>query len=107
MSTKLDIESLEEIVTWLSKHDNRDKVMKFLSYMATLVGTSTRVVKLLQLLHIQVHPDGFGQSARMFSSKMSETRRILRFFDDLPMLKFTLDYGYGLEDQRQVGKDER
>jgi peroxin-11C len=31
----------------------------------------------------------------MFASKLSETRRILRLFDDLPMLKYTMQYGFG------------
>jgi peroxin-11C len=103
MSKSFASDTLEEIVSWLSKHDSRDKVVRLLSYMATLAGTSTRVVRLLQLLNVQVSPQDVEQSAKIFSSKLSETRRILRLFDDLPMVKFTLDYGYGLEDRQQVG----
>lgn len=32
-----------------------------------------------------------------FSSKMSGTRAVLRLLDDLPMLKYNLEYGFGSE----------
>lgn len=39
----------------------------------------------------------FAKKMATFSSKMSGTRAALRLFDDLPMLKYTLEYGFGKE----------
>lgn len=39
----------------------------------------------------------FAKKMAIFSSKMSGTRAALRLFDDLPMLKYTLEYGLGKE----------
>ena len=39
--------------------------------------------------------DGLKKSLSKFASKLSETRRVLRLFDDLPMLKYSLHYGFG------------
>jgi len=90
MYSKFNFPSLDETVSWLAELENRDKVIRLLTYLSTLVGTSSRVVNILK-----VDPVEFEKSAKIFSSKLSETRRILRFFDDLPMLRFTLYYGLG------------
>jgi peroxin-11C len=39
--------------------------------------------------------DSLKKSLSTFASKLSETRRVLRLFDDLPMLKYSLHYGFG------------
>lgn len=35
---------------------------------------------------------------QIFSSKMSGTRAVLRLLDDLPMLQYTLEYGFGRDE---------
>lgn len=100
MYSKFNFPSLDETVSWLAELENRDKVIRLLTYLSTLVGTSSRVVNILK-----VDPVEFEKSAKIFSSKLSETRRILRFFDDLPMLRFTLYYGLGEKQHvREISK---
>lgn len=41
--------------------------------------------------------DLLAKRFQVFSSQMSATRATLRLLDDLPMLKYTLEYGIGKE----------
>lgn len=73
-----------DVSKFLSSHSGRDKVMRILSYTTKLVSgliTSETMTKKL---------DTFG-------SQLSECRTVLRLFDDLPMLNYTLTYGLGRE----------
>ena len=45
--------------------------------------------------NVGVDDDALKASLLKFASKLSEARRILRLFDDLPMLSYTLHYGFG------------
>ena len=44
---------------------------------------------------VGVDDDALKASLLKFASKLSEARRILRLFDDLPMHSYTLHYGFG------------
>lgn len=69
---------LEKCSEFLETYSGRDKVMRLLCYSAQLVS-------------------GLNNSKRLdeFSEHLSECRTVLRLFDDLPMLNYTLMYGLG------------
>ena len=85
----------DTLVEWLSKHDGRDKIIRLLFYGSLLVGSSDRIHVVLSPILSTENVDNVKKSLSTFASKLSETRRILRLFDDLPMLKYTLHYGFG------------
>lgn len=39
--------------------------------------------------------DDMAKKLAIFSTKMSQTRANLRLFDDIPMIQYSLDYGWG------------
>ena len=69
---------LEKCSEFLETYSGRDKVMRLLCYSAQLLS-------------------GLNNSKRLdkFSDHLSECRTVLRLFDDLPMLNYTLMYGLG------------
>ncbi|XP_023012812.1 peroxisomal membrane protein 11C [Leptinotarsa decemlineata] len=73
---------LEEICLLLETYKGRDKILRTLSYLSKLGGG----------LH---NNEEFAQKMLLFGKKMSEARATLRLFDDIPMLKYTLEYGLG------------
>ena len=76
--------NIADIAKVLSSHSGRDKVMRTLSYTTKLVsGLITSETMIMKL--------------DTFSSQLSGCRTILRLFDDLPMLNYTLSYGLGKE----------
>lgn len=76
---------LNEICAVLETYKGRDKVLRTLCYSTKLVGGLTD------------NPQ-FAKRWETFSSQMSATRAVLRLLDDLPMLKYTLEYGLGKEE---------
>uniref|UniRef100_A0A182RXY0 Peroxisomal membrane protein 11C n=1 Tax=Anopheles funestus TaxID=62324 RepID=A0A182RXY0_ANOFN len=75
---------LNEICDMLDGYTGRDKIIRTLCY----------TTKLASGLYAQSDPTRSKKLA-IFSSKMSQTRATLRLFDDLPMLAYSLSYGYG------------
>jgi peroxin-11C len=76
--------TIEEISKFLSTHNGRDKVIRTLSYTAKLTASlvsSEEVVRKLETI----------------SSQLNACRTVLRLFDDIPMLNYTLTYGLGKE----------
>jgi hypothetical protein len=69
-----------------------------LFYLRTIFS-SARVVG-----EADVDADAFKPSFLKFSSKLSETRRILRLFDDFPMAMYSMHYGLGDKDKVRPGK---
>lgn len=75
----MNISLISEI---LETYEGRDKFLKTLSYAAKLAT-------------------GFSSSSvttkkwKLFGSRMSECRVILRLMDDIPILHDTLTYGWG------------
>ena len=85
----------DTLVEWLSRHDGRDKIIRLLCYGSLLVGSSDRIRIALAPIMTKSTYVSLKKSLAVFASKLSETRRVLRLFDDLPMLKYTLHYGLG------------
>jgi len=73
---------LDEICAVLDTYKGRDKFLRTICYTSKLIGGLTSDPVLAKKWFI-------------VSSKMSGTRAVLRLLDDLPMLKYTLEYGLG------------
>ncbi|KAK9882230.1 hypothetical protein WA026_019745 [Henosepilachna vigintioctopunctata] len=73
---------LNEICAVLETYRGRDKILRTLCYSLKLVGGLTGN----ELL---------GDKLIYISKHLSDTRATLRLLDDIPMLKFSLDYGLG------------
>jgi len=75
---------IEEISKLLSTHNGRDKIIRTLVYTtklaAAVVSSEETVLKL-----------------ETVSGQLSACRIVLRLFDDIPMLNYTLTYGLGKE----------
>lgn len=72
---------------WRNKSNSKlvsAKVMKTLCYSAKLAAG----------LYVTSNPD-LSKRLSIFSSKVSGARATLRLIDDLPMLRYTLEYGLG------------
>jgi Peroxisomal biogenesis factor 11 (PEX11). len=76
--------TIEEISKFLSTHSGRDKVIRTLAYTtklaAALVSSEETALKL-----------------ETISRQLNACRTVLRLFDDIPMLNYTLTYGLGKE----------
>ncbi|KAK4882917.1 hypothetical protein RN001_006236 [Aquatica leii] len=66
----------------LETYKGRDKFIRTLCYTSKLIGGIAS-------------DELFAKRCFIFSSQMSATRAVLRLFDDIPMLKYTLQYGLG------------
>lgn len=77
-------ECLDEFCEMLDTYGGRDKVMKALCYSA----------KLISGLNLKSNPD-LAKKFAIFSSQISKARATLRLIDDIPMLQYTLEYGWG------------
>ncbi|KAL3280157.1 hypothetical protein HHI36_017657 [Cryptolaemus montrouzieri] len=76
---------VNEICTMLDTYKGRDKILRTLCYSTKLVGGLTKNEDLAKkLLYVSKH--------------LSETRTTLRLLDDLPMLKYSFEYGLGKEE---------
>lgn len=92
---------LDEICGMLDTYKGRDKVKDFVYLLKCInimifqiIRTACYSAKLISGLS---NNEAFAKKMAVFSSKMSTTRAALRLFDDLPMLKYTLEYGLGNE----------
>jgi peroxin-11C len=75
---------IEDISKFLGTHSGRDKVIRTLSYATKLAAafvSSEETVRKLETI----------------SGQLSACRTVLRLFDDIPMLNYTLTYGLGKE----------
>ncbi|KAH0814513.1 hypothetical protein GEV33_008281 [Tenebrio molitor] len=76
---------LDEICALLDTYKGRDKILRTLCYSTKLIGG--------------VHSNKvLAEKFLLFSKHMSNTRATLRLLDDLPMLKYNLEYGFGKEE---------
>ena len=75
---------LSEASNFLQTYSGRDKIIRTLCYSCKLIAGLTSDKELARKYGI-------------FSSQLSACRMTLRLFDDLPMLKSTLEYGFGKE----------
>lgn len=67
----------------LESYSGRDSVIRAANYLSLYLSARTRGTKSLKLKRI--------------SEQLSYCRLILRLFDDLPMLRYTVTYGLGKE----------
>ncbi|GLV44083.1 Peroxin 11c [Carabus blaptoides fortunei] len=87
--TKPNKSILEEICNLLDTYKGRDKILRTLCYSTKLIGGLAK-------------DDLLAKRFQVFSSQMSATRATLRLLDDLPMLKYTLEYGFGKEEPDRI-----
>ncbi|XP_014252527.1 peroxisomal membrane protein 11C [Cimex lectularius] len=73
---------LEDIVVYLESYGGRDRVMRLLYYSAQYISGVSRWESLNHKLNV-------------FSDQINSCRTVLRLFDDVPMLSYTLSYGLG------------
>ncbi|XP_043663916.1 peroxisomal membrane protein 11C [Vespula pensylvanica] len=78
----MDVEILSN---YLDTYHGRDKILRTLSYIAklTTVATTSKTTE---------------AKLKVFSSKMSECRVILRLLDDLPIFYYARKYGWGKQE---------
>jgi len=69
----------------LDTYTGRDKIIRTLCY----------ATKLVSAVQAQKGNDDLSKKFAIFSTKMSQTRANLRLFDDLPMVQYTKEYGWG------------
>ncbi|XP_069674973.1 peroxisomal membrane protein 11C isoform X2 [Periplaneta americana] len=80
---------LAHISKFLNSHSGRDKVMRTLSYTTKLAETL-------------VTSEESATKLRTISAQLSACRTVLRLFDDIPMLHYTLTYGLGNEEPDKI-----
>ena len=76
---------LNDVCDVLDTYRGRDKFIRTLCYTSKLIGSFSS-------------DELFTKRCQIFSSQMSATRAVLRLFDDLPMLKYSLQYGFGKQE---------
>ncbi|KAB0802912.1 hypothetical protein PPYR_05098 [Photinus pyralis] len=79
---------LQDVCDVLDTYRGRDKFIRTLCYTSKLIGSCTC-------------DEVLAKRCQTFSSQMSATRAVLRLFDDLPMLRHSLQYGLGKQEPDQ------
>lgn len=74
-----------QLVRVLESYRGRDKIMRLISYVCTLLGGSIQHTRFIRL----------AQKLFRVGDALSDCRVVLRLFDDLAMLCYTLNYGLG------------
>ena len=72
------MDSIDFISELLATSNGKDKVMRIVSYSSMLFASS------------KICPPGLKKSLVILSSELSSARTVLRLFDDLPMLNYSL-----------------
>ncbi|XP_073980655.1 peroxisomal biogenesis factor 11c isoform X2 [Rhodnius prolixus] len=80
---------LQKVADYLDTYNGRDKVMRILYYSAQYLAGITKSKELEHKLNI-------------FSDQINCCRTVLRLFDDIPMLTYTLSYGLGRKEPDNV-----
>lgn len=75
---------IDDMSKFLGTHNGRDKVIRTLSYATKLAAAF-------------VSSEETARKLDSISGQLSACRTILRLFDDIPMLNYTLTYGLGKE----------
>ncbi|KAK3595431.1 hypothetical protein CHS0354_003426 [Potamilus streckersoni] len=79
---------MEQVVNVLSTHRGRDKFIRLTSYVSTFLAGQGKTAA--------------GQRLLAVAKEMSGCRVVLRLFDDLPMLAYSLGYGMGAKEKNQT-----
>ena len=74
-----------QLLRVLESYRGRDKIMRLISYVCTLLGGSIQHTRFIRL----------AQKFFRVGEALSDCRVVLRLFDDLAMLNYTLNYGFG------------
>ena len=72
------MDSIDFISKLLGTSNGKDKVMRIVSYSSMLFASS------------KICPPGVKKSLVILSSELSSARTVLRLFDDIPMLNYSL-----------------
>uniref|UniRef100_A0A0V0GAZ2 Putative peroxisomal bioproteinsis protein peroxin n=1 Tax=Triatoma dimidiata TaxID=72491 RepID=A0A0V0GAZ2_TRIDM len=80
---------LQSVADYLDTYNGRDKVMRIMYYIAQYLAGITKSNELEQKLNI-------------FSDQINCCRTVLRLFDDIPMLSYTLSYGLGRKEPDNI-----
>ena len=72
------MDSIDFISKLLATSNGKDKVMRIVSYSSMLFASS------------KICPPGVKKSLVILSSELSSARTVLRLFDDIPMLNYSL-----------------
>ena len=72
------MDSLDFVSKLLVTSNGKDKVMRIVSYSSVLLASS------------RICPAPLKSSLMILSSQLSSARTVLRLFDDLPMLNYSL-----------------
>ncbi|CRK94628.1 CLUMA_CG008128, isoform A [Clunio marinus] len=83
---------LQEICSMLDTYTGRDKIVRTLCY----------TTKLVSAIQAEKGNDDLSKKFAIFSTKMSQTRANLRLFDDIPMIQYTKEYGWGDKEPDQL-----
>ena len=75
----------DQIVDLLESYRGRDKAIRLLNYMSYLISGSLE----------RLRGKGNDMKLACLARELSNLRVMLRLFDDLAMLKFTISYGTG------------
>lgn len=87
-SQKMNLTNVSEV---LGTYNGRDKVLRLLTYLGKL-GTGVSSSK------------DFSEKSQIFSSQISRSRVVLRLLDDIPLLNYVFNYGWGKEVPLQITK---
>ncbi|XP_054725067.1 peroxisomal membrane protein 11C-like [Uloborus diversus] len=76
---------MNSLIYLLNSYTGRDSIVRTMSYFSLYLSSQTS--------------GRCSRKLKMISEELSYCRLILRLFDDLPMLRFTLSYGLGREEK--------
>lgn len=76
------MEALKKLAEYLESYSGRDKIMRIIYYSAQLAAGRSSCAATQDKLNI-------------LSDQINSCRTVLRLFDDIPMLYYTLSYGCG------------
>ncbi|KAK9512660.1 hypothetical protein O3M35_001035 [Rhynocoris fuscipes] len=82
---------LQNLADYLDSYNGRDRIMRILYYSAQYLAGITKSSDLEQKLNT-------------FSDQINCCRTVLRLFDDIPMLAYTLSYGFGRKEPDKLVK---
>ncbi|GAB6032004.1 peroxisomal bioproteinsis factor 11 [Chamberlinius hualienensis] len=80
--------AMESVVQLLSRHGGRDRIIRISSYLSFLISG--------------VVDESNKEKLCILGSQLSSCRTVLRLFDDIVMLNYTLNYGLGKKEEDRL-----
>ncbi|XP_028300997.1 peroxisomal membrane protein 11C [Gouania willdenowi] len=88
-------QAVESVVRLLESYRGRDKVIRTVCYSSQLIGGAlSRKAAADDASSLRL-----GKSLLLFSAQLSHCRTVLRLFDDLSMLAYSHNYGFGMQEE--------